>query len=242
TFERVLLRVGHSIDDDIEDYLVPRFLDKTRVSDVDAALPCVQQEANRHLTGALVFLDIARDLPEAPSDPVAHHVAVDALSREIRAYQAQLLHNPLSRDQLDLIASLIEELDFTSALSESLYQIARRIKRATFTKAARDVLAKGLDRLDQAVNRAFFTAQRPPESPLPVEDVESLRWQALENPDVQAGEKAALIALLGSITRAEGLIDQIMAERHSVDRSAIRAPDLHRNRDLPSANSMQPAQ
>jgi len=244
TFERVLLRVGHSIDDDIEDYLVPRFLDKTRVSDVDAALPCVQQEANRHLTGALVFLDIARDLPEAPSDPVAHHVAVDALSREIRAYQAQLLHNPLSHDQLDLVASLIEELDFTSALSESLYQIARRIKREPFTKAAKDVLAKGLDRLDQAVNRAFFAAQRPhqpPVDPALAEDLESLRWQALENRDVQAGEKGALLALLGSVKRAEGLIEQIVAERLSVDRGTISAPDAHYDRHPPPSKTSVPA-
>ena len=244
TFERVLLRVGHSIDDDIENYLIPRFLDKTRVTDIDAALPCVQQEANRHLTGALVFLDIARDLPEAPSDPVSHHVAVDALSREIRAYQAQLLQNPLSRDQLDLVASLIEELDFTSALSESLYQIARRIKREPFTKAARDVLAKGLDRLDQSVNQAFFAAQRqhqPPVDPAHTEGLETLRWQALEDHDVQAGEKGGLLALLGSIKRAEGLIEQIVAERLSVDRGAIRAPDLHFERNPLPLTPVQPA-
>ena len=58
---------------------------------------------------------------------------------------------------------------------------------------------------------------------------------------MQAGEKGALLALLGSIKRAEGLIEQIVAERLSVDRGAIRAPDLHFERNPPPINPVQPA-
>jgi phosphate:Na+ symporter len=58
-----------------------------------------------------------------------------------------------------------------------------------------------------------------------VPGVEELRWKALQSKDVGAGEKGALIALLGSIERAEGLIERIRAERASVDRSAtLRQP------------------
>ncbi len=251
TLERVLLRAGHSTEDDIEDYSIPRFLDKKLVADFNAALPAVQQEAKRHLQAALVFLDIARERPGAPKDPAAHHVAADSLSREIRAYQAQLFHDGLSRDQLDLVASLIEELDFTSALSESLYQIARRTMREPFTRAARDVLGKGLDRLDEAMNRVVFDAAMLPRMPPGhslAEGFEYLRWQALENRDVQAGEKGALLALLGSIERAEGLMDRIAAERGSVDRSRIgalvvdRALNPRPDPDLPPAGAVQPAE
>jgi phosphate:Na+ symporter len=251
TFERVLSRVGYSKADDIEDYSIPRFLDRKLVADFNAALPAVQQEANRHLQAAMVFLDIARDRPGAPKDPGEHRAATDLLSREIRAYQAQLFQDGLSRDQLDLVASLIEEVDFTSALSESLYQVARRIKREPFTTTAREVLAKGLDRLDQAMNRVVFDPAALPRMPAGhslAAGFEELRWQALQNREVPAGEKGALLALLGSIERAEGLIDRIVAERASVDRSGIRAPvidsasDFRPDRNLPPAGAIQPAE
>ena len=243
TFERVLSRVGHSTDE-IEDYSIPRFLDNKLVTDFNAALVAVQQEANRHLQAALIFLDIARQRQGAPKDPGEHHAASDSLSREIRAYQAQLFQDGLSPDQLDLIASLIEESDFTSALSESLYQIARRTKREPFNAAARELLGKGLDRLDQAMNRVFFDPAMLPRMPAGhslAEGFEALRWQALENRDVQAGEKGALLALLGSIERAEGLIDRIVAERTSVDRSSIRAPAIVGAPDLRPDPNLPPA-
>ena len=224
TLERVLSRVGHSTKDEIEDYSIPRFLDKRLVADFNAALPGVQKEAQRHLQAGALFLDIARNKPGAPEDPDEHRAATDVLSREIRAFQAQRFQDGLSRDQLDLVASLIEEVDFTSALSESLYQIARRVKREPFSDAARLVLGQGLERLDQSLNRILIDQVPQPRLPAGhslVPAFEELRWQALQNHDVAAGEKGALLALLGSVERAEGLIERIVTERASVDRSMI---------------------
>lgn len=248
TFERVLSRVGHSMEEDVEDYSIPRFLDKKLIANFNAALPAVQQEADRHLRAGAVFLDIARGKPGAPKDPGEHRAATDVLSREIRAYQAQLFQDGLSRDQLDLVASLIEEVDFTSALSDALFQIARRTKREPFSEAARVVLGQGLERLDQSLNRVLFDPAVQPRLPaghsvLP--GFEDLRWQALLNRDVGAGEKGALLALLGSIERAEGLVERIIEERASVDRSAIRtAPAIvgDRRPDTPPTGSMVPAE
>jgi phosphate:Na+ symporter len=224
TLERVLSRVGHSTEDEIEDYSIPRFLDKKLVADFNAALPGVQKEAERHLQAGALFLDIARNKSGAPKDPDEHRAATDVLSREIRAFQAQLFHDGLSRDQLDLVASLIEEVDFTSALSEALYQIARRVKREPFSDAARVVLGQGLERLDQSLTRILIDKAPQPRLPAGhslVPAFEELRWQALQNRDVAAGEKGALLALLGSVERAEGLIERIVTERASVDRSTI---------------------
>ena len=249
TLERVLSRVGHSTEDEIEDYSIPRFLDKKLVADFNAALPGVQKEAERHLQAGALFLDIARNKPGAPKDPDEHRAATDVLSREIRAFQAQLFQDGLSRDQLDLVASLIEEVDFTSALSESLYQIARRVKREPFSDAARVVLGQGLERLDQSLNRILIDQVPQPRLPAGhslVPEFEELRWQALQNRDVAAGEKGALLALLGSIERAEGLIERIVTERASVDRGMIgirTAGMTGGNRpEAPLAGDMVPAE
>ena len=249
TLERVLSRVGHSTEDEIEDYSIPRFLDKKLVADFNAALPGVQKEAERHLQAGALFLDIARNKPGAPKDPDEHRAATDVLSREIRAFQAQLFQDGLSRDQLDLVASLIEEVDFTSALSESLYQIARRVKREPFSDAARVVLGQGLERLDKSLNRILIDQVPQPRLPAGhslVPEFEELRWQALQNRDVAAGEKGALLALLGSIERAEGLIERIVTERASVDRSMIgirTAGMTGGNRpEAPLAGDMVPAE
>ncbi|MGL6208937.1 MAG: Na/Pi cotransporter family protein [Paracoccaceae bacterium] len=249
TFEKVLSRVGYNKADDIEDYSIPRFLDKKLVADFNGALPAVQQEAARHLRAGAVFLDIARNKPDAPKDPGEHRAATDVLSREIRAFQSQLFQDGLSRDQLDLVASLIEEVDFTSALSESLYQIARRTKREPFSAAARAVLDQGLERLDQSMNRVIFDPAAMPRMPAGhsvIPGFEELRWQALQNRDVASGEKGALLALLGSVERAEGLIDRIVAERASVDRSGIRVVTTdgsgNKRPDAPMPGNMVPAE
>lgn len=250
TFDKVLSRVGHTSDEDIEDYSVPRFLDKKLIADFNTALPAVRQEAQRHLQAGAVFLDIARDKKGAPADLVEHHAATDVLSREIRSFSSQLFQDGLNRDQLDLVASMIEEVDFTSALSESLYQIARRVKREPFSVAARGVLGQGLERLDQALTRVLFDPAMQPRMPAGhsvVPGVEELRWSALQNRDVAAGEKGALLALLGSIERAEGLIERILAERASVDRSAIAPRAVAETREAPrhpdaGAGSFAPAE
>jgi phosphate:Na+ symporter len=44
-----------------------------------------------------------------------------------------------------------------------------------------------------------------------------MRWRVIDAGDIPATEKGALLALLGSMERAEGLIDRIQQERLSVD-------------------------
>ena len=50
----------------------------------------MRQEVARTLQAGAVFLDIARNKKGAPKKPAEHYAALDALSREIRAYSAQL--------------------------------------------------------------------------------------------------------------------------------------------------------
>ena len=45
-----------------------------------------------------------------------------------------------------------------------------------------------------------------------------MRWRVIDATDIPATEKGALLALLGSMERAESLIDRIQQERLSVDR------------------------
>jgi phosphate:Na+ symporter len=224
TFERLLQRVGHSDADDIEDYSVPRFLNRNLIADVDSALPAVQQEAQRHLQAGAVFLDIARGKKGAPSDPGEHQAATDVLSREIRSFSANLFQDGMSRDQLDLVGSMIEEVDFTSSLSETLYQIARRVKRMEFSESSRRVIDAALERLDGAMNRVLMPGMVPslPAGHSTLAGFEETRWRVLNSAEIPAGEKGALLALLGSMERAEGLIERIVQERASVDRTLIR--------------------
>ena len=106
----------------------------------------------RHLQAGAVFLDIARGAKKAPSDPGEHYLATDILSRDIRAYTASLMKEDLPYEQLDLVASLIEEADFTAALAESLHQVARRVKREKFGSRARPS-STALDKLDASPAR-----------------------------------------------------------------------------------------
>lgn len=223
-FERTLSRIGRSAAEDIEDYSTPRYLDRNALGNFAAAVPAVEQEAARHLAAGAVFLDIARGRKGAPSDPGEHHQAVDILSREIRGYSAALFSDGLSRQQLDLVASLIEEVDFTGSLTETLHQIARRVKREEFSSAGRAFINEALDGLDVSLNRILLEPGLLPNLPaghVPVTDFEKLRWRIIEQAAVPAGEKGAILALLGSIERAENLIDRIAAERQTVDRIPV---------------------
>ena len=224
TFERYLSRVGRTEDEDIEDYSVPRFLDKGALADFRRALPAVQQEQRRALAGAALFLDIARGRPGAPKAPAEHHEATDALSREIRAYSAQLFDDRLSRPQKDLVASTIEEVDFTAALSESLHQIARRVCREKFSAEGQSLLNAAMDRLDASLTPLVTGEHLSPRMPAGHSrqaEFEDIRWRIIDSGPIPAGEKGALLALLGSMERAEVLIDRIADERQSVDRGLI---------------------
>lgn len=227
TFERVLMRIGSRNEDDIEDYSLPKYLDRKAIDDFNRAVPAMRQEVARALQGSRLFLDNARGKDKSLKKTAEHSAAIDALSREIRAYSAQLFHGERTREQMDLVASMIEEADFTGSLNESLYQIARRIERDQFSTASREVLDKGLDHLDQKLSLleavdslpAASNGDAAPEVPvLAAAEFEALRWTVIDADDIPAAEKGALLALLGSMERAESLIDRIEHERASVDR------------------------
>lgn len=227
-FERVLSRVGRSDEEDIEDYSTPKFLDRQLADDFARAVPAVQQETARHLQAGAMFLNIARGDKKAPSDPGEHYLATDILSRDIRSYTANLMKEDLPYDQLDLIASLIEEADFTAALTESMHQVARRVKREKFSPQAQAIVDLALDKLDASL-RAIMPDHGIPDPRMPAghmnfPEVDELRARILAmGPNAGAGERGTILALLGSIERAELLIRRIDAERKSVNRQTVLA-------------------
>ena len=227
-FERVLARVGRSDAEDIEDFSMPKFLDRKLAADFAQAIPAVQQETARHLQAGAMFLDIARGSKTAPSDPGEHYLATDILSRDIRAYTASLMKEDLPHDRLDVIASMIEEADFTAALTESMHQVARRVKREKFGSQAQAIVDAALDRLDMALREIMpdygIADPAMPAGHVSVAEIEELRARTLAlGPNAGAGERGTILALLGSIERAELLIHRIDAERKSVNREGILA-------------------
>ncbi|MDX3974092.1 Na/Pi symporter [Shinella sp.] len=227
-FERVLSRVGRTDEEDVEDYSTPRFLDRKLANDFAQAVPAIQKETARHLQAGAMFLNIARGDKKAPSDPGEHYLATDILSRDIRLYTSNLMKEDLPYDQLDLIASLIEEADFTAALTESMHQVARRVKREKFGAEARPIVDAALNKLD-ATLRSIMPDYGLADPQMPAghanhPDVEELRARTLSlGPNAGAAERGTILALLGSIERAEILIRRIDAERKSVNRQSVLA-------------------
>ncbi|WP_117190030.1 Na/Pi cotransporter family protein [Rhizobium terrae] len=243
-FERVLSRVGRTDEEDIEDYSTPKFLDRKLANDVAKAVPAIQQETARHLQAGAVFLDIARGDKKAPSDPGEHYLATDILSRDIRRYTADLMKEDLPYEQLDLIASLIEEADFTAALTESMHQVARRVKRESFGSQAQPIVNTALDRLDAALRMIMpdygVADPKMPAGHVSYPEIEELRAKTLSlGPNAGAGERGTILALLGSIERAEILIRRIDEERKSVNRQSVlaRAAARSESRERPIAES-----
>ncbi|CCV05174.1 membrane hypothetical protein [Mesorhizobium metallidurans STM 2683] len=237
-FERVLSRVGHTDAEDAEDFSTPKFLDRKLASDFAKAVPAVQQETARHLEAGAMFLDIARGSKKAPSDPGEHYLATDILSRDIRAYTAALMKEDLPYEQLDLIASLIEEADFTAALTESMHQVARRVKREKFSGPAQAIVEVALNKLDASLREILpdygIANPKMPAGHVSFPEVEELRARTLAlGPNAGAGERGTILALLGSIERAEILIRRIDAERKSVNRASVVARASARKEDKP---------
>ena len=227
-FERVLSRIGHTQAEDIEDYSTPKFLDRGLANDFAKAVPAVQQDTARHLEAGAKFLDIARGAKSAPSDPGEHYLATDILSRDIRAYTASLMKEDLPYEQLDLIASLIEEADFTAALTESMHQVARRVKREKFGSQAQVIVDAALNRLDASLRDILpdygVADPKMPAGHVSHPEVEELRAKTLAlGPNAGAAERGTILALLGSVERAEILIRRIDAERGSVNRQSVVA-------------------
>jgi phosphate:Na+ symporter len=249
-FEKVLSRIGHTKAEEIEDFSTPRYLDKALVNDIRKAAPAIQQETMRHLTAGALFLDIARGKKTAPASAHEHYAATDILSRDIRSFSAGLLRHELPYDQLDMVASLIEEADFSAALAESLHQIARRVKRETFSAEGQGVVDAVLARLDNELRVILPTygveAPQMPAGHVQHQELEVLRAQVLTfGKSVSAEERGALLALLGSVERAELLIRRIDAERSSVDReNTLARAGLNRNvpprREDPGLGGLSP--
>lgn len=235
-FERVLSRLGRTDAEDAEDYSMPKFLDRKLAGDFARAIPAVQQETARHLEAGAMFLDIARGSKKAPSDPGEHYLATDILSRDIRSYTAALMKEDLPYEQLDLIASLIEEADFTAALTESMHQVARRVRRETFSGPAQAIVDAALDKLDASLREIMPTYgisdPQMPAGHVSFPEVEELRGRTLAlGPNAGAAERGTILALLGSIERAEILIRRIDAERKSVNRAGVVARATARRQD-----------
>ena len=222
-FERVLLKVGASALDDVEDYSVPRYLTPAAAGQPVTAVKAVQQEMDRYLEAAMKFLDIAQNKPDAPDKVEEHYGAMDVLNREIRDYTSGMFKADLPYARADLVASLIEEEDFTASLGESLHQIARRVERQPFGTVGRPLVDQMLETVAEAMTAIVpIGAVRPPDAAdssirLPI--LQELRTKALRlGAELPWVERGAILALLGSAERALYLIERIDAERRSVSR------------------------
>ncbi|NUB45683.1 Na/Pi cotransporter family protein [Fertoebacter nigrum] len=226
-FENVLQRIGRTLSEDIEDFSTPRYLSGELSKDLLRAVPAVEAETRRHLEAGALFLAIARGAKHAPSDLNEHHTAVDILNRDIRKFSADLFRDDMPVEQLDLVGSLIEEADFTASLAESLHQVARRVKREEFGSQAMVMVEAGLTRLDAALGRILPLPAGMPVPMMPAGHVQTDPIEVLRNrvlttgTGISSAERGAILAIFGSIERAELLIDRIEAERRSVNRAEV---------------------
>ena len=220
-FANFLARVGHSSADDKEDYSAPRYLEPGGRKDIATGVVAVQKESGRFLEGVTDFLAIARSAPKTSDEVVAHYVALDGLSREIRGYTAEMLQPNMPAHQADMLASLVEEEDWTASLGETLFQIARRAEREKFGPNGQELLNAILDEVATAM-RAITPngADKGPVSASAAERlpaIQALRDRCLKA-DLPWTERGAILTLLGSAERAFYLIERIDAERRSVAR------------------------
>lgn len=221
-FYNVLSKVGHSSIEDKEEYSTPRFLTPAAQKDLHTGIDAVQKESVRYLEGATQFLAIARADENAPDDVVAHYGELDVLSREIRTYTAAMLSPNLPASQADLLASLVEEEDWTASLGESLYQIARRVERQPFGAVGKELVDATLAQITEAMHAIAPNGNKEPVSAVAAGRLPAL--QALRDRCLKLGtelpwaERGAILTLLGSAERAYYLIERIDAERKSVSR------------------------
>jgi phosphate:Na+ symporter len=231
-FERVLSRIGHTSSDDVEDYSMSRFLDRSKTERLATGVPLVQQEMARYIQGAQLFLAIARKDKSAPGNARDHQAAMDVLSRDIRKYTAAMFKPSMPRAEADLLASLIEEEDFTASLGETLFQVARRIERTPFSPVAKPLIETTLDQIAAAMRTVL-----PPSSSAPAgkaasdeerrEFLLSTRARCLElGAELPWVERGAILELLGSAERAFFLIARVDAERKSVPRAVTAEAEL----------------
>ena len=225
-FERVLSRVGRTSSEDVEDYSLTRFLDPSKGGDPGTGVPLVQREMGRYVEAANLFLAIARGAKSAPTSAKDHQAAIDILSRDIRRYTAAMFTPDMPDAQADLLASLIEEGDFTASLGETLFQVARRVERQPFSPGGRALVAATLDQISIAM-RTIVPDGSAPGVPHGEERQEFLlltRERCLKlGADLSWEVRGGILELLGTAERAFFLIDRIEAERRSVPRIVTAA-------------------
>lgn len=214
-FDRVLSRIG-SARSDAEDYATPRYLDRAALRDVNTGVTAVSKELARYTQGAGLLLAAARGEPDAFKNLVEHEHALDALSQEIRGYTAQMFKNELNARQTNLLASLIEEQDFSASLTETLSQITRRIERQLFSSNGQAIVAAVLDIVEPAVKNGPEGGNLPDAH---ARQLLALRERCLQD-EQKLGwdERGAILTLLGSAERALNLVQRIADERLSVSR------------------------
>jgi phosphate:Na+ symporter len=220
TFERVLNRIGGA--DETEDYSIPKYLKAEQLGDMRQAVPALGQELQRYLEGASLHLAAARGEVGTPSKLEEHHVALDQLGRDSRSYASRLLIPDAPPAEQDLVASLIEELDFAGAVEEQLWQIGRRVKRETFSPEARALVDEMLDHVTRSLAQLLPNAPAGELRNTPRDEMLlDLRARCLGlNGPLKQAERGAVLALLGSAERVLMLIARLDAERRSVPRVA----------------------
>jgi phosphate:Na+ symporter len=230
-FDRVLSRVGANRDDE-EDYAVPRFLDRGAQVSLETGVAAVSKEFTRYTQAAGLLLLCARGNEKAIKSVVEHERALDTLNQEIRAYTAQLFKNDLTQHQTDLLASLIEEQDFSASLTQTLSQITRRIERQLFTDNGKAIVSAILNMVEQGIESG---SQGANESQAHAKQILALRQRSLA-PEQQLtwDERGAILALLGSAERALGLVQRIWEERQSVSRELAQNRTRQQASDLPA--------
>ena len=230
-FERVLSRIGVEKADTQEDYSMPRHLGRQPQGDFAAGVTGVQQELARYVHGAGLLMAATRGDANAPDDIKAHYKQLDLLNREIRNYTAAMLTPGQTPAKADLLASLIEEEDFSASLGEALYQISRRVQRQPFSAQGQEIVTAVLNLVDDAVARRVHTSAGPVggtdmaanllDDNAP--QLLALRKRCLNLDQPLAwDERGAILALLGSAERAFFLALRIQSERLSVSRDLAR--------------------
>jgi phosphate:Na+ symporter len=240
-FYNVLSKVGHTSVEDREDYSMPRYLKPAAKKDLASGVAAVQQESGRYLQGAGQFLAIARGEPDAPDDVFEHYNQLDVLSREIRTYTAAMLQPNMPHEQANLLASMVEEEDWTASLGETLYQIGRRVERQPFTAAGRELVNATLDQVSDAL-RAVIPENQRKGAPVSASSatrepiLTELRDRCLKlGTELPWEQRGAILTLLGSAERAFNLIERIDEERRSVPRPVVTSAAQSATTDLRGA-------
>lgn len=214
-FDRVLSRIGAARSDE-EDYAVPRYLDRSALGNVSQGVTAVSKELERYTQGAGLLLAAARGDSDALKSVAEHEQALDTLSQEIRAYTAQMFKNDLTRHQTSLLASLIEEEDFSASLTKTLSQITRRIERQLFSDNGKAIVSALLDIVEPAVRKGPQGTYLPQAHS---SEIAELRERCLQDEQkLSWDERGAILTLLGSVERALHLVQRIADERRTVSR------------------------